>query len=59
MLKMQNVKKTYKDFQLDVSLEIKSGTVVGLLGENGSGKTTVFKALLGLISIDEGSIYSV
>lgn len=59
MLKMQNVKKTYKDFQLDVSLEIKSGTLVGLLGENGSGKTTVFKALLGLISIDEGSIYSV
>ena len=59
MLKMQNVKKTYKDFQLDVSLEIKSGTVVGLLGENGSGKTTVFKALLGLILIDEGSIYSV
>lgn len=59
MLKMQNVKKTYKDFQLDVSLEIKSGTVVGLLGENGSGKTTVFKALLGLISIDEGFIYSV
>lgn len=59
MLKMQNVKKMYKDFQLDVSLEIKSGTVVGLLGENGSGKTTVFKALLGLISIDEGSIYSV
>lgn len=59
MLKLQNVKKTYKDFQLDVSLEIKSGTVVGLLGENGSGKTTVFKALLGLISIDEGSIYSV
>lgn len=59
MLKMQNVKKTYKDFQLDVSLEIKSGTVVGLLGENGSGKTTVFKALLGLISIDEGYIYSV
>jgi ABC-2 type transport system ATP-binding protein len=59
MLKMQNVKKTYKDFQLDVSLEIKSGTVVGLLGENGSGKTTVFKALLGLISINEGSIYSV
>ena len=59
MLKLQNVKKTYKDFQLDVSLEIKSGTVVGLLGENGSGKTTVFKALLGLILIDEGSIYSV
>lgn len=59
MLKMQNVKKTYKDFHLNCSLKANKGSIVGILGENGSGKTTVFKALLGLISIEDGLIEGV
>lgn len=37
-----------------VSLEIEEGGVYGLIGPNGSGKSTVMKALLGLLSPDEG-----
>ena len=56
LIELKNVCKNYKDFSLNCSLEIKRGTVTGLIGKNGAGKTTVFKALLGLIRIDSGSI---
>ncbi len=41
----------------DVSIDVKSGEVVGLLGPNGAGKTTCFYMLLGLIPPDGGEIY--
>lgn len=41
----------------DVSLEVRSGEVVGLLGPNGAGKTTTFYMVLGLLQPDEGAIY--
>jgi len=41
----------------DVSLEIKTGEVVGLLGPNGAGKTTVFYMIVGLIPSEKGEIY--
>lgn len=56
MLKLEHVKKNYKDFQLDCSIEIKAGCVTGLIGQNGAGKTTAFKSILGLIRKDSGSI---
>lgn len=56
MLKTEHLKKNYKNFSLDCSLEIKSGYVTGLIGQNGSGKSTTFKAILGLISPDSGTI---
>jgi lipopolysaccharide export system ATP-binding protein len=40
----------------DVSLVVQSGEVVGLLGPNGAGKTTCFYMILGLVSIDAGSV---
>jgi lipopolysaccharide export system ATP-binding protein len=39
-----------------ISLDIRSGEVVGLLGPNGAGKTTAFYMIVGLIPCDEGSI---
>ena len=57
LIELKNVCKNYKDFSLNCSLEIKRGTVTGLIGKNGAVKTTVFKALLGLIRIDSGSIF--
>ncbi len=56
MLKLEGVKKQYKDFQLDCSLEVKAGCVTGLIGKNGAGKSTAFKAILGLIHADDGKI---
>ena len=40
-----------------VSLEVKSGEVVGLLGPNGAGKTSTFFMVLGLLQPDSGKIY--
>lgn len=56
MLKLTSIKKTYQDFILDCSLEIQEGCITGLIGENGAGKSTTFKAILGLISIEDGNI---
>ena len=49
MLKLDKVKKHYKEFELDCSLEVQAGCVTGLIGKNGAGKSTTFKLVLGLI----------
>lgn len=56
MLKIEHLKKNYNDFSLDCSLELHPGCITGLIGQNGAGKSTTFKATLGLISKDEGNI---
>ena len=56
MLILDKAKKQYKDFELICSMEVKRGCVTGLIGKNGAGKSTIFKACLGLIHLDGGSI---
>lgn len=61
MIKLKNVKKRYgiphhDSFCLECSIEVPAGQVTGLIGRNGAGKSTTFKAMLGLVSIDSGSI---
>ncbi|KAF1297203.1 ABC transporter ATP-binding protein [Enterococcus sp. JM4C] len=56
MLEIKQVRKQYGDFSLDCSLAVMQGMITGLIGQNGAGKSTTFKAILGLISIDSGSI---
>ena len=56
MLKLERVKKQYKNFTLDCSLEVKPGCITGLIGQNGAGKSTTFKAALGLIRTDGGTM---
>ncbi|HIW21539.1 MAG TPA: ABC transporter ATP-binding protein [Candidatus Dorea intestinavium] len=56
MLKTINLQKKYPDFSLDASIEVKAGRIVGLIGQNGAGKSTIFKAILGLIAIDCGEV---
>lgn len=56
MLKIENLQKNYDRFHLDCSLEVMPGCITGLIGQNGAGKSTTFKAALGLISADGGSI---
>lgn len=56
MLKIEHLKKQYDSFALDCSLEVRTGYVTGLIGQNGAGKSTTFKAILGLIAADGGTI---
>lgn len=58
VLKATNISKVYgKHKALDkVSVEIKRGMIYGLIGENGAGKSTFMRVIMGLISIGEGQI---
>lgn len=56
MLKINGLVKKYGDFTLDCTMEVRKGCITGLVGENGAGKSTTFKAALGLISYDAGEI---
>lgn len=56
MLKVHQLKKEYPHFSLECSLEVKTGCITGLIGQNGAGKSTTFKAVLGLIYKDDGHI---
>jgi lipopolysaccharide export system ATP-binding protein len=58
-LKAEHLQKTYRRRKVvnDVSLEVNQGEIVGLLGPNGAGKTTSFYMIVGLIKVDNGSIY--
>lgn len=59
ILHAQHLAKSFKTRAVvnDVSIEVKSGEVVGLLGPNGAGKTTSFYMIVGLIATDAGRIY--
>ena len=58
VIKIENLVKRYKDFiALDhFNIEIREGEMFGLLGPNGSGKTTTINCILSLLSFDKGSI---
>ncbi len=58
ILSVQDISKSFKLRKVvkNISLEIKSGEVVGLLGPNGAGKTTAFYMIVGLIVADSGKI---
>lgn len=58
ILSAEHLSKQYKGRRVveDVSLEIKTGDVVGLLGPNGAGKTTCFYMIVGLVPMDSGKI---
>ena len=55
---VEHLRKAYKTRTVvqDMSLEIKSGEVIGLLGPNGAGKTTSFYMIVGLVPLDAGRI---
>ncbi|MGB8455031.1 MAG: ABC transporter ATP-binding protein [Anaerocolumna sp.] len=55
---VENINKTIKDKRIlvDISLNLESGNVYGIVGRNGSGKTMLFRALSGLMRIDSGTI---
>ena len=56
-LEVYRLTKRYPDFLLnEVSFAVPRGTIVGLIGENGAGKSTTIKAILNLVKKDAGQI---
>ena len=59
MLNVNNIEVIYDDVILvlkGLSLEVKKGQIVALLGANGAGKTTTLKAISGLLKTEEGEV---
>ena len=56
MLEIKGLVKVYGDFRLNCSMKVERGYITGLVGQNGAGKSTAFKAVLGLISSDGGEV---
>ena len=58
VIKVENLVKRYKELiAVDhFNLEIREGEILGLLGPNGSGKTTTINCILSLLSYDKGTI---
>lgn len=57
ILEVNSLKKHYNNFDLeDVSFSIPEGTIMGLIGENGAGKSTVINMIIGAVSKDAGRI---
>lgn len=56
-IELRGLKKTYKNFALqDISLTLPMGCIMGFIGENGAGKSTTIKSMLGLIRRDGGEV---
>lgn len=56
-IEIENITKAYKDFTLEnISFSLPMGTIMGLVGENGAGKSTTIKLIMNAIAADKGSI---
>ena len=56
-IEIKNLCKSYKDFKIDnLNLTLPGGYIMGLVGENGAGKSTTIKLILNMVHKDSGSI---
>ena len=56
-IEVNNLNKKFDDFALkDISIKVPKGKIVGLIGENGAGKTTIIKCLLNAMYKDSGTV---
>ena len=57
-IQVQKLRKSYKDREVlkNISFEIKEGSICGLLGINGAGKSTIMKIIFGLENADSGTV---
>lgn len=59
MLTIKNVNKTFDSNRVtnNVSFDVNNGNTLGIIGQNGSGKTTIFRMILGFLKQDSGEIH--
>lgn len=56
-IEIKNLSKNYANFKLkDITFKVPEGSIVGIIGENGAGKTTIIKSILNIIKKDSGEI---
>ena len=58
VIKLENVNKSYGKHEVlkNVSMQVNKGDIYGLVGRNGAGKTTIFKMILGLSEVNNGTV---
>ncbi|MGB4006064.1 MAG: ABC transporter ATP-binding protein [Halanaerobiales bacterium] len=56
ILEVDNLRKEYRDFNLNVSLSLERGYLMGFIGPNGAGKSTTIKLIMNLLKKDSGAI---
>lgn len=58
IIEITNLCKSFKETKVlnDITIKIKKGNIIGIIGRNGSGKTVLFKCICGLISPTKGTV---
>lgn len=56
ILEVDNLRKEYRDFNLNVSFSLERGYLMGFIGPNGAGKSTTIKLIMNLLKKDSGTI---
>ena len=56
MVKLKDIEKNYTNFDLKINLKINKGEIFGLIGQSGSGKSTILRIIQGILKADKGEI---
>lgn len=58
MIQVEKLTKNFREFQVldNINLQVKQGTIFGLVGPNGAGKTTLIKIIMGILMPDHGRV---
>ena len=56
MVELKNIEKDYINFDLKINLKINKGEIFGLIGQSGSGKSTILRIIQGILKADKGEI---
>ena len=56
MVELKDIEKNYANFDLKINLKINKGEIFGLIGQSGSGKSTILRIIQGILKADRGEI---
>ena len=56
MVELRDIEKNYTNFDLKINLKINKGEIFGLIGQSGSGKSTILRIIQGILKSDKGEI---
>ena len=56
MVELRDIEKNYTNFDLKINLKINKGEIFGLIGQSGSGKSTILRIIQGILKADKGEV---